>query len=147
MKIKLLVAKGLDESMCDNMHVYLEQQPRALLRKVAFYDDTLSKILEKNVRTNESPRDGVFHSAVKPSKLYAHAAMLSDDNDQKFTTDIPTMTLDRSYDDRRQYSFPSSSSNLLYSPLCLKMTHSFLRFPYMPRPSDFLKKRKTFWEF
>lgn len=50
---------------------------------LAHYADTLIKTADRNVRSSKSLHDWLSLSAVKPNKLSADAAMLSDDDGQK----------------------------------------------------------------
>lgn len=49
-RVKLLFVKGLDESACDNLRVYLGQHPGAPLTELARCTDTLIMIADRSVR-------------------------------------------------------------------------------------------------
>lgn len=75
--------KGLHESVCNNMNVYLWQHLCALLTALPLYADTSIKIADRSVRASKSLKDWPSRLAVELNKLYAHAVMLRDDDGQK----------------------------------------------------------------
>lgn len=70
------------------MHAHFGQPSRTPSTELAHYANTLIKIADRNVRASESSKYRVSRSAVEPYKSYAQAVISSDDNDQKFTSDV-----------------------------------------------------------
>lgn len=122
----------------------MQQHPCAPLTEPVCYADTLIKIADTRSRVSIFPNDKPSRSAVKPGKSYAHAAMTSNNNNQKSMLDISEKTRERHYDERQQPSSLPSSYKISYCRICLEKTHLYLQFLYVLRPSDLYKIGKKF---
>lgn len=82
--------EGLDESIFDNMRVYLVQHFRAPLTELTRHVDTLITITDRKVRASKQSNYRPLRSAIQSNRLYAHTVILSDDDGQKKYVENPT---------------------------------------------------------
>lgn len=106
------------------MRVYLGQHPATLLLELARYAYMLMKIANKSKTTSGLSKYKARRSSSRPCSSPAYAVEMScniiRDNVVRETSKISI----RLFDDKRQWSLPLSSNNILYSRLCLEKTHS-----------------------
>lgn len=148
MRVKPLLDEHMDESVRDRMLRFLGQQCRELLIKLACCADALTKIADRDVRTNWLLRGRPSRSAERSKRSYTRAGTHIDDDGYKKSSNILPRTWDRPHDNRYEMSSSPSSEKVLPCLVCSEKTHLILMCPNLPNSPKLLQKRnKNFTSF
>lgn len=129
-RVKWLFVKGMDESICNNMRIFLKQHPHAPSTELASYADMLIRTADRSAKTSESSKYKPTRSTVRPARSYAHAAITSDDNELKSTLEAAPKYQKCSHDNKHQSDTSASCDKSSYCHVSLAKTYSELQCLY-----------------